>query len=123
MMPDKPIRMFIYQPFYTKDKAGKKEYLHTKTYRFPYYPAKKGDRFTGEKRVQDFVEMQNHSTCKVVAVRYNYIDCTCGVVLEDKIIEKKEEPKEEPEKNEESMEPVLMEPTPAEPYPKGLTAS
>jgi len=95
MRPERPIRMFIYQPFYTVDKDGNKTYLHTKTHPFPYYPAKKGDVFTGEKRVKEFVEMQKHSTSKVVAVRYNYIDGTCGVILADKIIEKKEEPAEQ----------------------------
>lgn len=101
MRNDKPIKMFIYQPVYTVDKGGKnKTYLHTKTYKFPYYRAKKGDVFTGEKRVKEFIEMQKHSTSKVVAVRYNYIDGTCGVILEDKVIEKKEEPKEEPIKEE-----------------------
>jgi len=95
MRPERPIRMFIYQPFYTVDKDGNKTYLHTKTHPFPYYPAKKGDVFTGEKRVKEFVEMQKHSTSKVVAVRYNYIDGTCGVVLADKIIERKEEPAEQ----------------------------
>ena len=94
MPPDKPIRMFIYQPFYTKDKDGKKVYANCKTFRFPYYPAKKGDVFTGEKRVKDFVEMQKHSECKVVAVRYNYIDGTCGVILSDTIIEEKQKPEE-----------------------------
>lgn len=105
---EKHIRMFIYQPIYTVDKDGKnKTYLHTKTYPFPYYPAKKGDVFTGEKRVKEFVEMQKQSTSKVVAVRYNYRDCTCGVVLTDKIIEIKEEPKEEPT----SVEPTSNEET------------
>lgn len=97
MGPNKPIKMFIYQPIYEVDKDGKnKTYLHTKTYPFPYYPAKKGDVFTGEKRVKEFIEMEKHSTSKVVAVRYNYADGTCGVVLADKLIERKEEPKEEP---------------------------
>lgn len=95
MRPDKPIKMFIYQPIYEVDKDGKnKTYLHTKTYPFPYYPAKKGDVFTGEKRVKEFIEMEKHSTSKVVAVRYNYVDGTCGVVLADKLIERKEEPAE-----------------------------
>ena len=100
MKQAKPIRMFIYQPIYVKGTDGKKTYLHTKTYPFPYYPAKKGDQFTGEKRVKNFVEMQKHSTSKVVAVRYNYSDGTCGVILEDKVIEKKEEPKKDESKQE-----------------------
>ena len=94
MRPEKPIRMFIYQPIYIKDVDGKKTDLHTKTYPFPYYRAKKGDIFTGEKRVKEFAEMQKQATYKVVAVKYNYIDGTCGVILEDKINEPKEEPKE-----------------------------
>jgi len=101
MRPGQLIKMFIYQPIYTVDKEGKnKTYLRTKTYPFPYYPAKKGDIFTGEKRVKGFVEMQKQSISKVVSVRYNYRDGTCGVVLADEIIEKKEEPKTE-ETNEE----------------------
>ncbi len=101
MKPDAKIRMFVYQPVYTVDKNGKNiEYLHTKTYNFPYYPARKGDIFTTEKRVKEFIEMQEHSTSKVVSVIYNLSDGTCGVVLNDKLIERKEEPKEDPEKGE-----------------------
>jgi hypothetical protein len=93
MKPNQPIRMFIYQPIYTVDEEVKnKEYLNTKTYNFPYYPAKKGDVFTTEKRVKEFIEMQKHSISKVVSVSYNLSDGTCGVVLADKTIERKEEP-------------------------------
>ncbi len=112
--PGQPIRMFIYQPIYTVDKNGKNEtYLHTKTYPFPYYPAKKGDVFTGEKRVKEFVDMQKHSTSKAVAVRYNYIDGTCGVILAAKTIERKEEPAELTltEETEESKEEIKEEVT------------
>ncbi len=95
MKPDAKIRMFIYQPIYIADENGKnKEYKNTKTWPFPYYPAKKGDVFTTEKRVKEFIEMQKHSTSKVVSVVYNLSDGTCGVVLTDKIIERKEEPEE-----------------------------
>lgn len=99
MRPDAKMRMFVYQPVYTVDEKGKnKEYLHTKTYNnVPYFPVKKGDVFTTEKRVKEFIEMQKHSISKVVSVSYNLSDGTCGVVLADKVIEKKEEPKENPE--------------------------
>lgn len=119
MRPEKPIKLFIYLPIYTVDKDGKnKTYLHTKTYPFPYYRAKKGDVFTGEKRVKEFVEMQKHSTSKVVAVRYNYIDGTCGVVLTDKIIERKEEPAEPS-----LAEETLVEQTKDESIKEKVTAS
>lgn len=105
MRNEKPIRMFVYQPFYTVDENGKnKEYLNTKTYNFPYYPARKGDIFTTEKRVKEFIEMQKHSISKVVSVSYNLSDGTCGVVLADKTIVRKEEPKEKPETEETTEE-------------------
>lgn len=100
MRPDAKIRMFVYQPVYKKV-DGEKVYVNTKTWQFPYYPAKKGDVFTGEKRVKEFIEMQKHATSKVVAVRYNYRDGTCGVILQDQIIEEKTEPPVEPTSTEE----------------------
>lgn len=102
---ERPMRIFIYQPFYTKDKDGKKEYLNTKTYKFPYFPVKKGDVFVTEKRVEEFVELTKDQESKVRAVRYNLSDMTCNVLLENKVIEKKEEPKtEEPIKGDEDTE-------------------
>ncbi len=103
MGPVKPMNMFVYQPFYTVDKNGKnKEYLNTKTYRVPYFPVRKGDLFTTEKRVKEFIEMQKHATNKVVSVIYNLSDGNCIVVLADKLVERKEEPEEDPETNEET---------------------
>jgi len=98
----KPIKMFVYQPFYTIGKDGKtKVYKNTKTHKiFPYFPVRKGDLFTGEKRITDFLEMQKHPTLKVVKVVYNYRDGTCNVVLSDTIIEPKIEPPEEPKTDE-----------------------
>jgi hypothetical protein len=101
---EKPMRIFIYQPFYTKDKDGKEKYLNTKTYKFPYFPIKKGDVFVTEKRVDEFVELTKDQQSKVRAVRYNLNDMSCNVLLENKMIEKKEEPKEGPEKGED--EPI-----------------
>lgn len=94
-MPPKPIKMFIYQPIYTVDSEGKnKTYLNTKTYKdVPYFPVKKGDVFTTEKRVKEITEMQQDSTSKVVSISYNLNDGSCNVILREKIV--KLEPKEE----------------------------
>ena len=94
-MPPKPIRMYIYQPVYTVDSKGKnKGYLNTKTWNtMTYFPVKKGDLFTTEKRVEDITEMKNQAASKVVKVSYNQKYNTCNVILADKLVERKEEPK------------------------------
>lgn len=90
---ERPMRIFIYQPIYTVDENGKnKEYQNTKTYKFPYFPVKKGDVFVTEKRVDEFAELAEEQQSKVRAVRYNLSDMTCNVLLENKVIEKKKKP-------------------------------
>jgi hypothetical protein len=75
--------MFVYQPIYTVDENGKnKEYLSTKTYNnLPYFPVRKGDLFTTEKRVREIAEMEKHTVSKVVKVSYNLKDGSCNVIL------------------------------------------
>lgn len=116
---ERPMRIFIYQPFYKKDADGKKEYQNTKTYKFPYFPVKKGDIFVTEKRVQEFVELPKEQQSKVRAVIYNLSDMSCNVLLESKVIEKKEEPEKLPEVFE-GTHPLTTE---KEPIEETVTAS
>ena len=117
-MPLKPMRMFVYQPNYTVDGEGKnKEYLNTKTYNnMTYFPVRKGDIFTTEKRVREITEMQNDTTSKVVKVSYNLSDGSCNVILAEKVTVRKPNPalpiyaKEPIEENEliEKEQPVVL---------------
>ena len=106
----KPMRMFVYQPNYTVDGEGKnKEYQNTKTYNnMTYFPVRKGDVFTTEKRVREITEMQNDTTSKVVKVSYNLSDGSCNVILAEKVTVRKEEPKKEEPENA-NMESITEE--------------
>jgi hypothetical protein len=91
MRPERPMVIFIYQPLYLKGKNDKPKFMDCKTRKFPPARIEVGDVFTGEKRVAEFIQLKKRSTSIVASVTYNYADGTCGVILEDKVFETKED--------------------------------
>ena len=89
----KPIKMFIYQPVYLKgsgDKA-KDKYVKSTIVKFPFCRIEVGDNFTGEKRPAEYFKLKAQSESKVVAVRYNLVECACIVFLEKKVLKSQNE--------------------------------
>ena len=89
----KPIKMFIYQPVYlaAKGKDAKAEYKKSTIVKFPFCRIEVGDNFTGEKRPADYFKLKAQSESKVVAIRYNLIECACIVILEKKVLKSEED--------------------------------
>lgn len=76
---EKPMKMHVYQPLYVGDK-----YVRSIKKTFPYCRIEIGDVFTMEKRPANYHEMMAHKESKVVAVRYNFAETACIVILEKK---------------------------------------
>jgi len=101
---EKPIKMFIYQPVYLEEKEEVTEseepkrgrpkkgiYVCCTITKFPYCRVEIDDVFTSEKRPDDYAKLENQNEFKVVAVRYNLVECACIVILEKKMCKSKEE--------------------------------
>jgi len=82
IMRDKTIRMHVYIPLSVGGKFVRS--IH-KT--FAYCHIKVGDVFTMEKRPADYHKMIAQKEVKVKAVRYNWAESACIVILEGKDFE------------------------------------
>lgn len=80
MKPDKPLKMYVYQPLSVKG-----EHIKTKLTHFPFFHVEIGDVFTNERRTEKPMES------KVAAVRFNLFERGCMVTLEDMEFETIEE--------------------------------
>ena len=82
----KPLKMFVYQPVFLKDK-----YFRSVIEHFPFCRIDIGDVFTTEKRPADYHGLRKQAESKVEAVRYNLAEGACIVILERKTFEKQED--------------------------------
>lgn len=76
---EKPMKMFVYQPVLLNDK-----YVRSTITKFPFCRIEVGDVFTTEKRPADYSQLLRQAESKVMAVRFNLVECACIVILEEK---------------------------------------
>lgn len=76
---EKAMKMFVYQPLLLNDK-----YVRSTITKFPFCRIEVDDVFTTEKRPADYSQLLRQAESKVVAVRFNLVECACIVILEEK---------------------------------------